>query len=197
MSAKIGSNNQTLLFTLTREESGERETARLMSLTLPHAGSCLNCPPIPALGLNLRPTEFAVAVKFRLSMAVFGRAGACPACTKESDVLGDHALLCGSGGKRIDRHNHVRDALYQVAQEAGLSPAGRGTPSFRAPRGDQRRPADLLIPRWAVSLDAALDVTVTQCPAMPSPSGRPRHIGRHLAPARENCQNSEFRSDIS
>ena len=33
------------------------------------------------------------------------------------------------------------------------------------------------------------------CRAMPSLSGRPRHVGRHLAPPRECRQNTEFRSD--
>ena len=40
----------------------------------------------------------------------------------------------------------------------------------------------------------SLSVT-NHCRAMPSLSGRPRHVGRHLAPPRECRQNSEFRSD--
>ena len=73
-------------------------------------------------------------------------------------MLGDHALCCGSGGERIGRHNHVRNALYEMAQEAGNSLVREGNAIIP---GSQRRPADLLIPRWAGPLDAALDVTVT------------------------------------
>ena len=129
----------------------------LASLTLPHSGDWLNTAPLLALGLHLRPVEFVMAVKYRLGIDLYGRSGPCPACLRPSDRKGDHALCCGTGGERISRHNHLRDALYETAVAAGLGPTKEGR--FLLPGAD-RRPADVLIPHWAGGRDAALDVTV-------------------------------------
>ena len=91
-------------------------------------------------------------------MPVFSTAGPCPACFRHSDVLGDHALCCGTGGERISRHNQLHDVLFDVAVQAGLNPTKEGHALIP---GTLRRPADILLPRWAGPLDAALDVTVT------------------------------------
>ena len=71
--------------------------------------------------------------------------------------MGDHAMSCGVGGERISRHNHLRDALFDTAQAAGLGPTKEGR--FLLP-DDGRRPADVLVPNWAGGRDAAMDVTV-------------------------------------
>ena len=47
------------------QAAGEREVARMASLSLAFAGSWLNCTPIPALGLHMRSNEFVAATKFR------------------------------------------------------------------------------------------------------------------------------------
>ena len=134
-----------------------RERARLASVALPHAGDWLVVAPLAALGLHLRPAEFVLVVKYRLGLAVFDQAGPCPACLRPSDTLGDHAMCCGTGGERIARHNHLRDAVFDTAVAAGLGPVKEGT--FLLP-GCDRRPADVLLPNWAQGRDAALDVTV-------------------------------------
>ena len=90
-------------------------------------------------------------------MPVFTSEGPCPACLRFSDALGDHALCCGTGGDRISRHNHLRDALFDTAAAAGLGPVKEGR--FLLPGAD-RRPADVFLPNWTGGLDAALDVTV-------------------------------------
>ena len=64
----------------TEELGVVREVARLASLGLPRAGAWLNSPPIPALGLHLRNTEFTMAVKLRLGCKIYEREGPCPAC---------------------------------------------------------------------------------------------------------------------
>ena len=55
----------------------------------------------------MRGPEFVVAVKFRLGLNIYDKAGKCPSCGKESDELGDHgmmcATLCGTGGESISR----------------------------------------------------------------------------------------------
>ena len=157
LSTKVDLANSELL-TTAMETSGEREMARLGSLGLPYAGAWLNCPPMPALGLHLRGVEFAAAVKFRLGLPIYNSAGPCPACDHPSDVMGDHALVCGFGGERIARHNLLRDALHQTAAAAGLAPTKEGRALIP---GNNMRPADVFIPHWSGGRDAALDVTVT------------------------------------
>ena len=156
VSAKVDLANQTLLKPRILE-AGEREAARWASLSLPQAGAWLNCPPLPALGLHLRGPEFVVACKFRLGMNIYDSAGSCPACGRYSDVLGDHGMVCGTGGERIARHNALRDALHDTAAAAGLAPQKEGRALLP---GNDRRPADILLPGWAGGRDAALDVTV-------------------------------------
>ena len=148
--------NQTLLTPRTLE-AGEREVARMASLSPPQAGAWLNCPPLPALGLHLRGPEFVVAAKFRLGMPIYDFAGRCPACGRHSDTKGDHGMVCGTGGERIARHNALRDALHDTAAAAGLGPQKEGRALLP---GNDRRPADILLPVWAGGRDAALDVTV-------------------------------------
>ena len=50
------------------DEDDTREKARLGSLSLPHAGDWLNCAPIKSLGLHLCPSDFVLAVKYKLGM---------------------------------------------------------------------------------------------------------------------------------
>ena len=66
-------------------------------------------------------------------------------------------MCCGTGGERIARHNHLRDAIFDTAAAAGLGPVKEGR--FLLP-GCDRRPADVLLHNWAQGRDAALDVTV-------------------------------------
>ena len=152
----IDKSNQTLLSNLIRE-SGEREIARLASLSLPHAGDWLNVVPCPALGLHLRGPEFITSVKYRLGAFIYTTAGPCPACQRESDRLGCHSLCCGTNGERIGRHNNLRDILYSTAVSAALGPSKESR--FLLP-GSDRRPGDLLIPHWVAGRDCAMDLTV-------------------------------------
>ena len=73
------------------------------------------------------------------------------------DVEAGAACCCGSGGERISRHNALRDALFETASAAGLGPTKEGR--FLLP-GNNRRPADILVPHWSSGKDAAMDVTV-------------------------------------
>ena len=152
-------------------EEEVREKARLGSLALPHAGDWLNTAPLTALGLHLRQAEFVLVAKYRLGLKVYDRDGPCPACLRNSDSLGDHAMSCGTGGERISRHNHLRDALYETAVAAGLGPTKEGR--FLLPGAD-RRPADILVPNWAGGRDAALDVT-SEPPPGSHPGGGCHH----------------------
>ena len=96
ISTKIDLQNKQL-FADQVQGAGEREVARVTFLSLPYAGAWLTCAPIPALGLHMRGPEFVVAVKFRLGLNRYDKAGKCPSCGKESDELGDdHGMVCGT-----------------------------------------------------------------------------------------------------
>ena len=174
-------------------EEEERERARLLSLTLDHTGDWLYTPPLKALGLHLRSPEFVLALKYRLGMPVFDSAGPCPACLRESDVYGDHAMCCGAGGERISRHNNLRDAIFDTAVAAGLGPVREGR--FLLP-GTDRRPADVLVPNWVGGKDAAMDVTIItpiQAATMPGAADTAGHAldhayGRKMNGAEEQCR---------
>ena len=136
----------------------ERETARLLSIRLPHSAAWLNVMPSPALGLHLRATEFTVSLKLRLGVPIYTTAGPCPACRAPIDRLGDHALCCGKEGERIARHNALRDALHSTSAAASLGPSKEVR--FLLPGNDQR-PADAFLPYWSGGRDTAWEVTVT------------------------------------
>ena len=125
MSVKVDLHQQKKLMDMVGEGE-EREKARLLAVTLDHTGDWLNTPPLKALGLHLRSSEFVLASKYRLGMPVFDSAGPCPACLHHSDVYGDHAMCCRSGGERNTRHNNLRDALFDTAMAAGLGPVKEG-----------------------------------------------------------------------
>ena len=108
ISAKVDQHQLHLL----QEDVGEdevREKARLGSLSLPHSGDWLNCPPLKALGPHLRSLEFVLAAKYRLGLPIFDQEGPCPACLRNSAVYRDHALCCGVGGERISRRLEERN----------------------------------------------------------------------------------------
>ena len=136
-----------------------RDLARLKCLEREGAGDWLCAYPSKALGLHLRKSEFVAACKYRLGLPVFEQVAQCPMSRYRlvSDILGDHAISCGIGGERIARHNHVRDAVFQTAVQAGLGPVRE--PAGLLPGSDDR-PADVLIPFWTNGQDTAWDVTV-------------------------------------
>ena len=90
-------------------------------------------------------------------MPVYNYTGSCPARGRQSDALGDHGMVCGTGGERIARHNTLRDALHDTAAAAGLAPTKEGRALLP---GNDRRPADVFLLGWAGVRDAAIDVTV-------------------------------------
>jgi hypothetical protein len=135
-----------------------REQARLNCVARQGAGDWLTALPSKALGLHLRSNEFTTAAKYRLGLPVFRQEGACPlGCEVISNVFGDHAISCAIHGERIAKHNHLRDCIYQAAQQAQLGPLKE--PDGLLPGSDDR-PADILLPNWTQGRGTALDVTV-------------------------------------
>ena len=193
LTAKLNQLHHHLLITDLALEGGQRESARMRCLSNKHAGYWLTVVPSPSLGLVLRGPEFTTALKYRLGCTIYQSESPCPACHRPSDVMGDHALGCGSQGERIGRHNLLRDALHQTAAAAALAPVKEGR--FLLP-GRDARPADLLIPRWCGGQDAALDVTVVSAlqPAMVAGSATTDNFAvtkafqRKVAKAGEACR---------
>ncbi len=87
---------------------------------------------------------------------------------------------CGFQSQRNTRHNSLRDAIFQTAQQAVLSL--RREELFLIPGGLQR-PADVFIPNWTTGRDSALDVTVV--------SSLQKNLVRKAA--REQGSAAEFR----
>ena len=106
----------------------------------------------------MRGAEFVVAANFRLGLNIYDKADKCPSCGKESDELGDHGMVFGTGGESISRHNALRDAIFDTAASAGLAPLKEERALLP---GNNRRHADILLRHWFGGKDAALDVTIT------------------------------------
>ena len=96
------------------------------------------------------------------------------------DSFGDHALTCPCGGGKTKRHNVIRNRTHRAALSAGFASAELEKPDLLRPRpriagspedgstpptdhdsNDQRRPADVYIPRWRQGSPVALDFAVT------------------------------------
>ena len=92
LSFKVDEERRRRLVEGLGEEEVE-ERARLMSFTLPQAGTWLTVAPIR---------------------------GPCPACRQHGDEYGRHAMNCSGSGERIGRYHHLRNHLHEVAVAAGL-----------------------------------------------------------------------------
>jgi hypothetical protein len=112
-----------------------RDRARLQCVGREGAGDWLTAIPSKALSLRLRKTEILTAAKYRIGLPI----------------------SCGYGGKRISRHQHLRDTIYQAAVQAGLGPVCEADGLL--PDSDDQ-PADILLRHWEQGRDAAIDVTV-------------------------------------
>ena len=156
LSYLIDSNLHSSLLKDVQTDNNRRDSARLLSLTLPQAGAFLNAIPNPSFGLSILPENFRVALKYRLGLPVYLSSHSCPACGKDSDVFGDHTITCSSEYERIHRHDTIRDAIFESAKFAGLSPIKEA----RVVAHSQSRPGDIFIDNWR-GKQTAFDVAVT------------------------------------
>ena len=136
-----------------------RDKARLLSLSLPHAGDFLDAIPSPSLGLNLDTRSFGVAIGYRLGLPLL-TAGECGAanCGRLCDSKGDHAMHCkGDNGLKGSRHDRIRDNIFKEAQHASLNPT-KEMPGLVP--NSQSRPADVFIANWIDGRKMAFDISV-------------------------------------
>ena len=133
----------------------ERESARLLSLSVRHAGAWLSAPPIPALGLHMAPNEFRISAKYRLGVPVYD-AERCPFCKAGVlDIYGDHAIACHGREDAIARHDRIRDKIVSACSSANLSPVVEKKNLIPE---SHSRPGDIFVPTWKAGQPAAFDV---------------------------------------
>jgi hypothetical protein len=101
----------------------------------------------PAHGPVLPPDAYITSVRLRLGLPVASYAGErpCAECGESVSAvhLGPHALLCAKG-RRVIRHNLLRDHLHSLARAS--DPASRLEAALvDSPDAELRRPADLLL----------------------------------------------------
>jgi len=80
-------------------------------------------------------------------------------CSKPNNTHADHALVCGSKGDRITRHNGLRKVVAKFARNAALNPVEEKAGLLGDAPG--RRPGDVTIPLWHNGESLAIDVAVT------------------------------------
>ena len=155
LSREIDANFSDILLS----KASPRDSARLHSLNLPHAGDFLDATPSPSLGLHMDTRSFSVALGYRLGLPLL-KPGECRAtnCDNPNDALGDHAMHCrDDNGLKARRHDQLRDSIFKEAQHASLDPK-KEMPGLIL--NSQSRPADVFIPNWIDGRKMAFDVSV-------------------------------------
>ena len=152
--------DEARLHVLQGVDTDDRFKLIFPSVCLPGTGDFLNVVPSPALKLHIHPTEFVMALKYRLGLPVFPEESDCLHCGRISDIYGDHAIsACHTSGGIIRRHDLLRDAIFDTAYAALLRPQKEE----RNLLDDSSRPGDITIRGWARSRGkekTAFDVTV-------------------------------------
>ena len=130
-----------------------------MSVSSSHAASWLSVVPSEGLGLHLEPSVFQVAVKWWLSLdtSIGSQCALCP--NSALDPLGHHATTCKKGDVVIC-HNHLCNVLVETCRRAHLSVMVETGCNCTSDH-DHSRPADILLPNWALGKPAAFDISVT------------------------------------
>ena len=112
--------------------------------------------PAPSVDTSLSEVQFATAVAYRLGVDQEpSDPRPCRFCSAARDVRGLRDLSCTAGGDVAQRHNQVRDLVYDLARRARTNPrmeqqglltepgffSGFASPSrcFGAPRAHSRR----------------------------------------------------------
>jgi len=130
----------------------------------PLASSWLFALPNAGMNQRMAPREYQVSLAFRLLMPQFPQGHRCQGkgCTQDMDEHGYHALFC-TGKTFFDRHQTVRDALYDLAVLAGFHPVKDAYVECLGWNGARLRPADLKISGDGDFAFDCVDVTVV-CP---------------------------------
>ena len=141
------------------DRASPRDSARLLSLSLPHAGDWIDAIPSPSLNLHMDTRSFGVAMGYRLGLSLL-KPEECraTACDQQNDATGDHAMHCqDDNGLKSGRHDRIRDTIFKEAQHASLNPT-KEMPGLIP--NSQTRPADVYVANWIDGRKMAFDVSV-------------------------------------
>jgi hypothetical protein len=136
----------------------------LESAVQPIASAWLFAIPNAGMFQRMNALEFQAAMALRLLMPLFSCEKECVAqsCSRPMDIYGYHALAC-HGRLMINRHNLLRDALYDLSSMARFHPVKDADVHCLGTRNNGTsatfRPADLLIAGDDFHQDC-VDVTV-------------------------------------
>jgi hypothetical protein len=133
-----------------------RDRARRGCQRGPLAGGWLQACPSRDAGTEVPDGEWRLLLKWRLGVAILPERRAppaCPLCGMPVDQWGDHLVSCTQNGP-TGRHHALRDGVFETCLRYGIG-AIREVPSEPS-----RRPADVLLTRWARGRDVAVDFVV-------------------------------------
>ena len=150
----------------------------------------LNSIPSHVFGLSILPQNFRIALQYRLGLPVYNSPHPCPACGKDSDVYGDHTITCATENERIFRHDTLRDAIFEEARHAGLSPVKEARDLIT---GNQSRPGDIFLPSWH-RRQTAFDVAVTSPLSQSALPRASRETGAAIESMKASKMNKHFRA---
>jgi hypothetical protein len=114
---------------------------------------------LPYAGLTMTALEYRTALRFRTGHEVLSSTGRCRFCTTgHFDTFGFHELSCPGQGRLVSCHNALRDCLYSLGQQAGLSV--QQEPQNLLQDGTGHKPADVLFGSFYHGRDLCVDVTI-------------------------------------
>jgi hypothetical protein len=135
---------------------------------------------------RMNALEFQAAMALRLLMPLFPCEKECLAqsCTRPMDIYGYHALAC-HGKLMINRHNLLRDALYDLCSMARFHPVKDADVHCLGTRNNGTsatfRPADLLIAGDDFHQDC-VDVTVRKSSGLCGRNSNLSHYKEYAGP---------------
>ena len=136
-----------------------REKARILATSKPHAGAWINALPLPSINTIIPNRLFQISAQRWLGVPLTSTESKCMVCNKPNNNYADHALVCGSRGDRISRHNGLRKVVAQLARNAALNPVEEKAGILGDAPGC--RPGDVTILMWHNGEALAIDTAVT------------------------------------
>ena len=136
----------------------EEQRARWSSRAGPYAMAFLHALPCEAFGTAMDPLQFRTAVQYHCGAEILIGLTHCPDCNSFMPPAGNHAVECGVGNGRIQRHNGLCDAFAELARTAGCGPVREKGGIFAH---DRSRPADVYLPFFAAGVNVCVDWCVT------------------------------------
>ena len=139
----------------------------------------------PSGRTRMEPAVFAAELRMRLGIPDAEDDCWCPRGDGVLDRWNFHAGMCVAGGERTQRHNAIRDLVFQWADRAGLWPEKEPASILLPQRPEdshmaRHRPADVYLPALG-GAPAALDFAMTAPQRQETLATASREIGAAAA----------------